>query len=74
MIRHAKTGPDWNSHQRAAWVTIWLWGGSRLSDIEIARLCGMTRGGALKMMFALEAALPITKADDGKWQWSKKGE
>jgi hypothetical protein len=64
-------GPDWNSHQRGAWIALWLWQGSKLSDIDVARLCGMSRSGAIKIMAALEAAIPITKVD-GKWQWMEK--
>jgi hypothetical protein len=67
-ISHRERVPDWNAHQRAGWVTLWLWQGSRLSDSDIARLCGMSRQGALKMMVILEAALPIVKVS-GKWQW-----
>lgn len=62
---------DWNAHQRGGWVTLWLWQGSKLSDRDIARLCGMTRQGAMKMMTILEAALPITKID-GMWQWVER--
>lgn len=61
-------GPDWNSHIRGGWVTLWLWQGSKLSDVDIARLCGISRQGAAKMMIPLEAAFPIVKVD-GKWQW-----
>lgn len=61
-------GPDWNSHQRGAWIALWLWQGSRLSDNDIARLCGMSRQAAYRMMLTLEAALPIAKVG-GKWQW-----
>lgn len=66
-----ETGRDWNSHQRGGWVVLWLWQGSRLSDQDIARLCRMTRQGAIKMMVALEAAFPVVKVD-GKWQWLSK--
>ncbi len=71
--RHRASVPDWNSHQRAGWVTLWLWQGSKLSDSDIARLCGMSRQGAVKMMTILEAALPIVKADS-KWQWMEPSE
>ena len=59
---------DWNSHQRGGWVTLWLWQGGKLSDNDIARLCGISRQGATKMMGILEAAFPIVKVA-GKWQW-----
>ena len=64
-------GPDWNSHQRGAWIALWLWQGARLSDVDIARLCGMSRQGAIKVMEILAAALPIVKVA-GKWQWMSK--
>lgn len=63
---------DWNAHQRGGWIVLWLWQGSRLSDGDVARLCGMTRQGANKMMLVLEAAFPIMRASDGKWQWLER--
>lgn len=70
-LTYVRAGPDWNAHQRGGWVALWLWQGSRLSDTDIARLCGMTRQGAAKMMDAIEAAFPVIKVD-GKWEWMNK--
>ena len=62
---------DWNAHQRAAWITLWLWQGSRLTTRDVARLCRMTTQGAGKMMTILSASLPIVQVD-GRWQWMSK--
>lgn len=64
---------EWNSHQRGAWVAVWLWTGARLSNRDVARLCGITPQGAHKMMTILEATLPIVfDADAGVWRWIEK--
>lgn len=62
---------EWNAHQRGAWVILWLWQGSRLSNRDVARLTGMTRWGAQKMMDTLAGAFPIVFSD-GKWSWMSK--
>lgn len=62
---------EFNSHQRGGWVILWLWQGSRLSNKDVARLMGMTRWGAQKMMETLAAAFPIVFSD-GKWEWMSK--
>lgn len=65
---HAPNSREWNSHQRAAWVTLWLWKGSRLTNKDIGRLLNMTPQGAGKMMAILSATLPIV-FEDGVWRW-----
>lgn len=62
---------EFNSHQRAAWITLFLWQGSRLSNKDIARLVNITTQGAGKMMAILSATLPIV-FEDGKWQWMQE--
>lgn len=63
--------PEWNSHQRGGWAILWLWQGSKLSNRDVARLTGMTRYGAQKMMETLSQSFPIVKID-GKWEWMEK--
>jgi hypothetical protein len=59
---------DWNALQRGGWIVLWLWQGSRLSDSDIARLCGISRQHAWRTMQTLEATFPIVK-EGGKWGW-----
>lgn len=74
-VRRKTTQPpntrEYNSHQRAGFVVLWLWQGARLSNKDVARLTGMTRWGAQKMMETLSAALPIVQVA-GQWQWMSK--
>ena len=65
------TRREWNAHVKGGWVALFLWQGSRLTTLEIARLCGMTKQGAQKMMVNMEADMQITLVD-GKWQWISK--
>jgi len=60
-----------NAHQRAALMALFLWQGSRLTNADVARLCGMTRRGAAYMMETLSASLPIRQSE-GKWHWMAK--
>lgn len=65
---------DWSSQQRAAWITLFLFKGSRLSNPDVARLCGMKRRGAQSMMETLSATLPIVQDEGGRWMWMQKDE
>lgn len=69
--RAESTRPDWNSHVRGGWVILWIWQGAKLSERDIARLCGISRQMAAKMMVILEANFQIAKID-GVWQWIDK--
>jgi hypothetical protein len=60
---------DWNAHIRGGFIVLMLWQGSRLSDTDVGRLCGISRRGAAKMMVNLESWFPLVKCADGKWQW-----
>jgi len=62
---------EWNAHAKGGWVILFLWQGSRMTTQDIAKLCGMSKQGAQKMMVILEASFPITQ-DAGKWQWFGK--
>ena len=62
---------EWNAHAKGGWIILFLWQGSRLTTLEIAKLCGMSKQGAQKMMTILEASFPITQ-DNGKWVWMSK--
>jgi hypothetical protein len=62
---------EYNAHQRAAVVTLWLWTGSRLSNRDISRLLHLTPQGAGQMMRILSAALPVVFVD-GHWQWMER--
>lgn len=62
---------EWNAHARGAWVILFLWQGSRLTNREVARLTGLTRRGAQKMMENLSAYFPIV-CQERKWMWMQK--
>lgn len=62
---------EWNAHQRGGFVTLMLWQGSKLSNTDVARLCGMTRRGAAYMMDTLATSFPIDQTE-GKWHWIAK--
>lgn len=62
---------EMNSHQRGGFITLMLWQGSRLSNSDVARLCGMTRRNAAYMMDALSLTFPLVK-NEGKWEWMAK--
>lgn len=62
---------EWGAHTRGGWVILFLWQGSKFSNKEIARLTGLTRRGAQKMMDGLVLHFPIVLVE-GKWQWMSK--
>jgi hypothetical protein len=70
-IAHGDSRHEWNAHQRGGFVTLMLWQGAKLSNVDVARLCGMTRRGAAYMMETLSAALPIVFVE-GCWQWMSR--
>jgi len=69
--RGIESGPEWNAHQKGAWVCLWLWQGAKLSNRDVARLCNMTTQGSGKMMIILSAVLPIVHIN-GLWQWIER--
>jgi hypothetical protein len=64
---------EWGAHARGGWVVLFLWQGSRLSNVEVARLTGVTRRGAQKMMDGLSLHFPIIQVE-GRWQWMSRDE
>lgn len=60
-----------NAHQKAAFVTILLREGNKLTTAGVARLTYQTWEGADKMMDLIGGVLPIVK-QDGYWQWMEE--
>lgn len=64
---------EWGATTRGGWVILFLWQGSKFTTKEVARLTGLRRRGAQRMMNILELDFPIGLRD-GKWQWIAKDE
>lgn len=62
---------EWNSHLRGAWISVWLFQGSKLSTADIVRLTGMSKQGVEFMMEILAGGMPIDRVN-GKWTWLHK--
>lgn len=62
---------EWGATTRGGWIILFLWQGSRFSTKEVAKLTGLTRRGAQRMMNVLELDFPIRQIE-GKWQWVLK--
>lgn len=62
---------EWNSHVRAAYIAIWLKGGSKLTTADIVRLTGLSKQGVEFMLEILSGHMPIVRID-GRWQWASE--
>lgn len=62
---------EWSTRARSAWVLLFLWNGSKLSNKEIAKLTGLTHRGTRYMMDDLASYFPIVSIDQ-RWQWMER--
>jgi hypothetical protein len=58
---------DYSAQEKAALVAWHLAHGEGMSTAEIARLTGLTWGGAWHLMNRLSRVLPIYRDDSGVW-------
>ena len=59
------------STERAAVIMLHLSAGARLTTVEVAQLCGITRQGAYRLLDTMSRVCPLL-LDGGAWQISSE--